>query len=113
VVATRMLHILQRNDDTRYETEDGETFVLAQVPAGAVQVSAHSSSPVYAEQVAQKAFALHKVGAITTERLVELVDPPMVEALKADARELDKRKAEAGERQFKLAEAKAMRPARR
>lgn len=114
VLATRMFHVQQRLDKTRYTSEDGTAFYLADLPADAVvKVSAHSASPVYAEQAIEKALVLFKAGAIDDASLIEILDPPFMELLKAKSAALMQGKAEMGERKLRIEEFKATRPARR
>jgi len=89
-VATHAFRLLQRNDDTTYRSSDGQmSFLLAQLPAAiSLSVSSHSASPVFEEQTQAKALALLKAGALNGEWLVELLDPPHRDELKAVAREL-------------------------
>lgn len=114
VLATRMFHVQQRNDPTRYETDDGAAFVLADLPAEAVvKVTAHSASPVYAELAMEKALVLYKAGAIDDAALIEILDPPFMELLREKSKGIMARKAEMAEKKLHLEELKATRPARR
>jgi len=92
-VATRVWQLLQRHDATIHVTPRGQRFVLAQVPATTVTVSAHSSAPIFSEQLMAKALALHRAGALSGEDLVDLLDPPNREALKLRARQLAEARA--------------------
>ena len=114
VLATRMFHAMQRDDETEFETEDGDTFMLANLPSTAVvKVSAHSASPVYAEQTMEKAMLLFKAQAIDADTLVELVDPPMAEMLREKAKRLMQAQAQTAKEQMRIEELKVTRPARR
>jgi hypothetical protein len=114
VLATRMFHVQQRGDDTRYQTDDGEDFVLATLPGDAVvKVTAHSASPVYAELAMEKALVLYKAGAIDDASLIEILDPPFMELLREKSKIIMARKAEMAEKKMHLEELKATRPARR
>jgi len=94
-IATKGFHILQRHDTQLYPRPDGTPFLLSQLPPElSFRVSAHSASPIYAEQTQAKGLMLHKSGAVDGEDLVEMVDPPNREELKLKAREIAKRKAE-------------------
>jgi hypothetical protein len=102
-VATLAFRILQRNDSQAYTTPKGERFLLIQLPAGTVlQVSAHSASPIFAEQTQAKALELLKAGAIDGEMLAELLDPPHRDEIKELARTLAQSKAQMQERMIEL-----------
>jgi len=117
VLATRMFHVKQRNDATEYTVGEGdtaETFVLADLPMNAVvKVSAHSASPVYAEQALEKALVLYKAGAIDDASLIEILDPPMMELLREKAKAIMAAKAEAAGKKQEIEYLKATRAARR
>lgn len=109
VLGTRMFHLMQRRDDNAYPIPESEkTFLLSQLPVGtSVKVSAHSSSPIYADEVAQKAAIMLKAGAIDLPTFVELMDPPMKEMLVDRARVLQANKAKQSERMMEIQEMKA------
>jgi hypothetical protein len=114
IMATRMFHLLQRNDPTEYRKDDGEAFYMSQIPPDCVvAVSAHSASPVYQEDMMMKAQLLLKAGAIDLPTFVELVNPPMVETLRTKSKKLAAEKAKQTDRVMQIQEAKANRPARR
>lgn len=116
VIATRMFHIMQRNDATPYPVGDGsgETFLLAQMPAGTkIQVDAHSASPVYADDLVNKAQLLKAAGAIDLPTFVEMINPPRVAALRQKAKKIEQNMAESAKAQLEIEQAKANRPARR
>lgn len=50
-----------------------------------VSVDSHSSSPIFSRDTEELVLALAKAGAISPERLVELLHPPMEDELVADA----------------------------
>jgi hypothetical protein len=102
-VATLAFRILQRQDDQTYQAEDGTRFLLAQLPPGtALQVSAHSASPIFAEQTQAKAEELLKAGAISPATFAELLDPPYREEIKEEARRLSQQKAQQQERLIEM-----------
>src|SRR6266446_801035 len=114
ILATRMFHLMQRNDPTEYTKEDGEAFYLSQIPPDVVvSVSAHSASPVYQEDMINNAQLLLKAGAIDMPTFVELVNPPMVEALRTKSKKLAEAKAKQQDKIMAIQEAKANRPSRR
>jgi hypothetical protein len=64
----------------------GIEFYLKDVEEDAkVGVDSHSSSPVFASDARELIFALLKIGAISQERAIELLHPPMEDELIADA----------------------------
>ena len=70
-------------------------FILKDVHEEAkVGVDSHSSSPVFASDARELIFALVKIGAISQERAIELLHPPMEDELIADA---ERKKAEQAE----------------
>jgi hypothetical protein len=102
-VATLAFRVMQRQDDQTYVAEDGTRFLLAQLPPGtSLQVSAHSASPIFAEQTQAKAEELLKAGAIGPATFAELVDPPNREEIKEEARRLATAKAQQQERLIEL-----------
>lgn len=61
-------------------------FILRDIDEDAkVSVDSHSASPVFAAEAQEKIFSLFRSGAISQERLIELVHPPMEDELIADA----------------------------
>jgi hypothetical protein len=113
LLATRMFHLMQRRDPTLYRGDTGKPFLLSQLPADCtVKVSAHSSSPVYAERIEEKAAMLLKAGAIDLVTFVELMDPPGMEALRDKAKGLQEQKAKMAERMLKVQEEKAQKRGR-
>lgn len=98
--ATLMLKVRAREDPRQYLTdkdEDGQRkkFLLSQVsPDYRVRVSAHSSSPIFAEENRQLAGLLYEAGAIDKQTLIEMLDPPMIEAILARLAKLEKGQAE-------------------
>lgn len=103
VLATRMFHLVQRTDETAYPLPNGKHFLLAQLPQPVtVRVSAHSASPVYAEQTLAKAQLLRREKAIDLPTFVDLVDPPHRADLIEKARELEKMQSEQAQAIFEL-----------
>lgn len=87
--ATLMLKVRAREDKREYlsdkdEDKKAKKFLLSQVsPDFRVRVSAHSSSPIFAEENRQSAEALFKAGAIDKRTLVEMLDPPLIDTILA------------------------------
>lgn len=98
--ATLMLKLQAREDKKQYladKSKDGERkrFLLAQVsPDYRVKVSAHSSSPIFAEENRQIAGELFKAGAIDKTTLIEMLDPPMIDTILARLPKLEEAQAE-------------------
>ena len=94
-LATMYLKLKRKYDPRRYreitpneETNKPVTFTAAQFPEDSnVKVDGHSNSPIFVEDQTQIAFELLKVGAITKERLLELVNVPMRAQLIQDLKE--------------------------
>ena len=87
-LSTLMLKLTALEDDHHYlaDKEKGEKkeFLLSQVDKNyRVRVSAHSSSPVFAEENRQVAGELFKAGAIDKLTLIEMLDPPMLDTILA------------------------------
>jgi hypothetical protein len=88
-LATMYLKIKKKYDDRRMKEDDkegkGQQFVFSQFTDDfVVKVDAHSNSPIFVEDASQTAFELLKVGAITKERLLELINVPMKQQLIRD-----------------------------
>lgn len=116
IVATRLFHLMQRRDPTPYPFEVAEempkppTFLLSHLPPDTkVLVSAHSASPVYAQELAQKAAMLYEAGAIDMPTLIDFMNVPMAEELRVKAKELQKGKAAVAAKQMEIEMMKAQR----
>jgi hypothetical protein len=85
--ATLMLKLTAREDKHEYLSDKDKDkarkkFLLSQIsPDFRVKVSAHSSSPIFAEENRQVAGELFKAGAIDKRTLVEMLDPPMLDSI--------------------------------
>lgn len=76
------------DDPNELKDEDGNDFIIAQMsPHFTVEVDAHSNSPVFAENNKETAEVLLKAGLITPERFLEMMAPPMLDALLQDYKE--------------------------
>ncbi len=103
VLCTRLFHLVQRRDATSYPLPGGKAFLLAQLPQPvSVRVSAHSASPVYAEQTLAKAQILKQANAIGLADFVDLIDPPHRGDLMEKARILEEQQAEQAKAIFDL-----------
>lgn len=88
-LATLYLKIKKKYDTRRYreDTENGSEFIANQFTDDfVVKVDGHSNSPIFVEDQTQIAFELLKAGAITKERLIELIQVPMKEQLLNDVK---------------------------
>lgn len=108
-IATAMLRLRRRMSGTPLRTlGESREFMLSQMPGDfVVRVTAHSASPVYQQQILQKAVLAKQHQAIDNETFLELLDLPMAEILKAKARRLGKAQAEKAERLLAIQEKKA------
>lgn len=80
-------HIMAAKDATVYSDGQGGEFTLGQLPDDvSVQVDSHTSSPAFSGDAEQKAFALHKAGAIGPEDLIRAVHVPMEDELISNLR---------------------------
>lgn len=94
-VMTQVLRLHKRTAKGWLKKPDGTTFLLDQVPDSIyVRVSAHSASPLYAEQIVQKAVIAMDRRAITKARFVSLLQLPMDEMVQSEARKIAKQEAE-------------------
>ena len=94
-VATMYLKMMQVYDDTAYVDVDGNKFIAAQFTTDfTVKVDAHSNSPIFMEDARDLAFSLFNAQAISKARLIELIEPPMKEALIEDIKRADAMAAE-------------------
>ncbi len=82
-IATQYLKLMQLYDKTHYRDQNGTPFIAQQFTNDfAVKVDAHSNSPIFMEDARSLAFNLFKANAIDRESLLDLLDPPMKQALK-------------------------------
>ena len=88
--------------------------LAANIVAGILSlVTIVTVTTVTQHELQQKAQLLLKAGAIDLPTFVELVNPPMVEALRTKSKKLAENKAKQSERVLAIQEAKANRPSRR
>lgn len=98
--ATLMLKLHARESKQKYladKEKDGQRkeFLLSQVsPDYRVRVSAHSSSPIFAEENRQIAEGFLKAGIIDKRTFVEMMDPPMIDTILARLPKLEEAQAE-------------------
>lgn len=109
-LATMGALMMREMHDEHYTTDEGKRFLLSQIPRSVVMlVASHSASPLYAAAIGDKADRLLKSGSISRPSYVEMLEPPMVDVLRQEARQLEKAAAERSERILKIQEMKAAR----
>ena len=70
--------------------DEGQKFIPNQFTNDfVVKVDAHSNSPIFTEDLRSLAFALADRGAMTKERLIDILEPPMKQLLKEDLRKME------------------------
>lgn len=96
------LRIMQAMDALIYTTENGQEFLLAQLPGNMqVEVDSHSASPAFAEDNRQVAIALARAGAADAEDLIHMLHPPGSQLLLARLRQRQKAQAQAAQQEKK------------
>jgi hypothetical protein len=94
--------IMQAGDGSVYITDQGQEFLLEQLPENfQVIVDSHSASPAFAEDNMQKAAALFKAGALDAEDLLHLAHLPGTDLFLARFKERQKRMAQAQQEEKK------------
>lgn len=95
-MATLYLRCAQRYDPTPLLYETDKQFIAHQFTKSYhVKVDAHSSSPLFAEDLRKLAFELREVGAISNDSLLDMVQPPMLQSLKKKLKEQEAAQAKA------------------
>ena len=88
-VATLYLKLMQKYDNRTYQDDDGVKFIIEQFTRDfTVKVDAHSNSPIFMEDSRALAFNLYKAGALTKERLVDMVEPPGKDMIKEELKKM-------------------------
>ena len=88
-MATLYLKCMQVYSARSYRDLDQNKFIAGQFTDDfVVKVDAHSNSPIFTEDLRALAFALADRGAITKERLIDILEPPMKQQLKEDLRKM-------------------------
>ena len=94
--ASLSLSILRQEDETKYMNETdsqqkAEEMTFGELPESVkIKVDAHTASPIFAIQNEMVVSELFQAGAIDNMSLLELLNPPMVDTLKARLREKQK-----------------------
>lgn len=88
-MATLYLKCMRVYSDRTYTDLNDQKFIAEQFTDDfVVKVDAHSNSPIFTEDLRALAFALADRGAITKERLIDILEPPMKQQLKEDLRKM-------------------------
>jgi hypothetical protein len=108
-IATSMMRLHRRVNDTTLRKPNGEEFLLSQMPGDFVaRVWAHSASPLYQQHLLQKATLAKQMKVIDAEDFLEFLDLPMTDTrLKAKARKIAEAQAKQGERVMEIKEQEA------
>lgn len=102
-MATLYMKLIQAYDDVVLVGEDGNKFIPEQFTKDYhVKVDAHSNSPIFVDESKALAFNLLKVKAITRERLIDLLDPPMKQLIKEDLKKIEEKEAKAAQMQMQM-----------
>ena len=81
--------MMQKYDNRHYKDADDLPFIVEQFTKDfVVKVDAHSNSPIFMEDSRSLAFNLFKAGALTKERLIDMVEPPLKQLIKEDAKKM-------------------------
>lgn len=86
-IVTDLMRLWQKISTAPLKTSRGAPFLLSQMPDDfVVRVWGHSASPLYAQQTVEKAVLAAQLKAIDPESLLDYLDLPLTENLKAKAR---------------------------
>jgi len=100
VLATKYLKLDQQHNPDSLQMPDGTKFISEQFTKDyMVKVDAHSSSPVFMEDLKHDAVELFKAKAITRSMFVKLIHPPMEQEILEELKEIEKKEAEAAKAQ--------------
>lgn len=109
-VATLYLQMMQAYSKKRYREEgkDGVQFIPHQFTTDyVVKVDAHSSSPIFVDDLQEKAMALFKAKAITRERLIQMMGIPMEQLLIDDLKtKIEPGEVQAAQQKMQIEQAK-------
>lgn len=95
VLATKYLKLDQQHNPDPLRTPEGQEFISEQFTKDfMVKVDAHSSSPVFMEDMKQDAMELFKAHAITRKTLVQLIHPPMEQEILQELKIIEKKEEE-------------------
>lgn len=93
-VATKMLKVAQAYITDQIATDDGDHFQLSDYPEDVVvRTDGHSQSPVFQTQTHDTAVELFKANAIKRGSLITMLNPPGVEELLMDLKDIEKDEA--------------------
>ena len=106
-LATKYLKLDQQHNPDPLRTPDGQEFISEQFTKDfMVKVDAHSSSPVFMEDLKHDATELLKAKAITRSMYVKLIHPPMEQEILQELKEIEKKEAEMAKMQAAQAQQK-------
>jgi hypothetical protein len=89
-MATLYLRCAQRYDPEALFDSEGKSFIAEQFTKNYhMKVDAHSSSPLFVEDLRGEAREMREIGAISNESYLDLVQPPMVQLLKKKLRDME------------------------
>ena len=95
ILATKYLKLDQQHNPDPLKTSDGQEFISEQFTKDfMVKVDAHSSSPVFMEDMKADAMELFKAHAITRKTLVQLIHPPMEQEILQELKIIEKKEEE-------------------
>jgi hypothetical protein len=110
-MATLYLKCMRVYSDRIYTDLNDQKFIAEQFTDDfVVKVDAHSNSPIFTEDLRALAFALADRGAITKERLIDILEPPMKQQLKEDLRKMQSAQQAAQQMQGQQAPPDAAQP---
>ncbi len=98
-----MLQGMRVHDATHLPADDGTKFIVGQFDKVAVaKVDAHSSSPVFVEELDRTANELFEAGAIDRRTLLELRQPPMLDMLLERLKDIEEKEAKNAQMQMEF-----------
>lgn len=104
-IATAVLRLHRNILDRPLVRDNGERFLLRQMPADFVaRVWAHSASPIYTEHIVQKAMLARKTGDLSGEDFLLLLNLPASDILRRKHKKLEQAQAEKTEKVISLKE---------
>jgi hypothetical protein len=92
ILATKYLKLDQQHNPEPLKLFDGQEFISEQFTKDfMVKVDAHSSSPVFMEDLKHDAIELFKAKAINRSMFVKLIHPPMEQEILQELKEIEKK----------------------
>jgi hypothetical protein len=88
VCGDKVFKLLQEKIADQFTTKDNQTFTLSQIDGDyKMTVDSHSSSPVFSKEAKDTTLLLAKLGVIDGESILDLLQPPLLDTLKARLRQ--------------------------